>query len=71
MAHLDLHEKIVHKEVLNDDIVRDGKMIRVKRGTLVENEFRVECEYKGEKTEVVASREEIVDKNIAALLNYY
>jgi hypothetical protein len=37
MANYDLHEKIVSKEVLNDDIVNEGKMLRVKRGTLVEN----------------------------------
>jgi len=51
--------------------VKGGRIVKVNRSTLNEAEFRVECEYKGEMMEVIADKDEIIEKNIAALLNYY
>lgn len=55
----------------NDEVVEKGEIRKVKDETLCPNDFRVEIEYEGMKTDAIASREEIVEKNISALLDFY
>jgi hypothetical protein len=61
----------VTSKVSNDEVVSKGTILKVKSDTLLDNEFFVICLYKDVETEAIASREEIIEKNFGALLDYY
>lgn len=62
---------INNNEGVNDQVIEEGEILKVKRNTLTETQFVVECLYKGQKVQVIASRDEIIKMNISALLDYY
>ena len=55
----------------NDDIIERGTLIRIKNRTLLEDDFKVEAELDGVRVDVIASREDIIGKNISLLLDFY
>lgn len=70
-AQADFKEVVVTSKVSNDEVVSKGTILKVKSDTLLDSEFFVICLYKDVQTEAIASREEIIEKNMGALLDYY
>lgn len=56
---------------MDDEAFEKGEVTKVKRDTLTGQHFRIEVKYREARREVIASRDEIVDKNIFALLDFY
>jgi hypothetical protein len=46
-------------------------LIRIKNRTLLQDDFKVEVEIDGVKVDAIASREDIIVKNISLLLDFY
>ena len=56
---------------LNNKIIEEGEILAIEKATLVESEFSVELLYQGRKTTAFASKTQLINKNIGALLDYY
>jgi hypothetical protein len=52
-------------------IMKNGKMVRVLRGTFIKDEFVVDHIYNGMRVELVRKKAEIQENNIHLLLDYY
>ena len=59
------------EKITDDEYIEIGEILHVVGKTLIKDIYKVEVKYLDYKTITMASRQEIVAKNIAALLDFY
>jgi hypothetical protein len=62
---------LCEEKITDDEAIEKGEIVNVVGKTLIKDIYKVEVKYLDYKTITMASRQEIVAKNIAALLDFY